>query len=464
MSPNPSRVGVALLATGTLAVMATAAAVRAGTVTPHPAVQTRTVAPRQQFRWPTAGIPTPVFAGGGSASSFLWRAWGDNFGVPIDQPAPPSKPNDEIFYAGTSEGSGIRYLLDQAFDNQQTPGNNPAYTDTTNGRNFTWPYPNSQQTPAPPDFVSGGSPLSNSTLAQYASLDQTKRGAAIVTQVAATGEALAFNLGPNSILGSRTFQLSRKTYCGIITGNIVDWSNSAVSNDNGGPVVSASTPIEVVYRTDSSGQSFILTEHIANVCGPTGFPYTGGVSTTFVPPSPNPPGATYVGVSGTSSELKEIVAPKSQPGAFGYLSPSYVKPFNPSGAPAAVLANKNGAYVALSVASVEAAITSGPYAKPPSGYPVVTNAYIPNPKGDLSYPIDGFIWVYTYTCYPNTNPDVTPMQSFFKAVLALAQGGPTAYDTIANNQGFAQLGTTAKGTSLRKLGKIKTINPSSNCT
>jgi len=463
MLTNPKRAAFAVAALGTLAVVGSATLGSAAVVPARPGQAVRP-ASRLAHPPPSGSTPTPIYAGGGSAAAIVWRAWGDNYGVPLGQPAPVSKPNVEELYASSNEGSAVRYLLDQAFDNQTTPSNTPAYTDTTNGRNFTWVYPNAQATPAPPDFTSGGSPLSNATITEYDSLDQATRGNAIATQVLATGEALAYNLGPNSVLGSRSLQLSRKTYCGILTGNITDWSDSHVANDNGGAVVSASTPIEVVYRTDTAGQSFLVTENIATVCAATGYAWTGGVSTTFTPPAPPPAGSTFVGESGNSSEEKEILAPKTQPGALGYLSPSYVQPQLPTGPPAAVLGNKTGAFVALTSASIQAAVAGGPYAKPPSGYPVVTDGYIPNPKAKTGYPIVGFIWAYFYTCYPNTNPDITPLKAFFKAALALdGKTGPTAYDTIAVNNTFAPLGSSAKTVSLVKIGKIKLINPGASC-
>jgi ABC-type phosphate transport system substrate-binding protein len=418
-----------------------------------------------QLRRPSASqTPTPIFAGGGSAAALLWRAWGDNYGVPVGQPAPPSKPNVEELFASSNEGAGVRYILNQAFDTQNTPSNSPPYTDTTNGRNFTWPYPNVQSTPAPPDFTAGGSPFSQALLSQYATLDQKTRGPLLEAQIVGTSEALAYNLGPNSTLGSKLLTLSRKSYCGIFTGLITDWDNAQVTADNGGhAVVSASTPIELVYRTDYAGQTFITTLHLNAVCAAAGYPYSGGVTGTFTPPASPPAGSVFVGVSGSSAEEKEVLAPTQAPGALGYLSASFVQPTNPTGPPASNLINKAKGVVSLTVPATLAAIKNGPYVKAPSGYPTVKDAYLADPKGKLSYPITGFIWSYTYTCYPTTNPDVPAMKAFFAAALAIARGNPTAYDTIATNQGFAPLTIATKGTSLRKFLQIRTIKPGGSC-
>ncbi len=464
MSRSPGRALAIVAAAGVLAVLSSATVERAAAASP------RQIRPQQEFRPPISRLPsasqtpTPIFAGGGSAAALVWRAWGDNYGVPVGQPAPPSKPNVEELFASSNEGAAVRYILNQAFDTQNTPASNPPYTDTTNGRNFTWPYPNAQSTPAPPDFTAGGSPFSQTLLSQYSSLDQATRGPLVVAQVLGTGEGLAYNLGPNSTLGSNLLTLSRKSYCGIFTGLITDWDNAQITADNHGKaVVSASTPIELVYRTDYAGQTFITTLHLNAVCAAAGYPYTGGVTATFQPPSSPPAGSVFVGVSGSTNEEKEVLTPTQAPGALGYLSSSYVQPQNPTGPPASNLINKAKAVVSLSVASTQAAIKNGPYVKAPSGYPTVKDAYLADPKGKASYPITGVIWAYTYTCYPSTNPDVAALKAFFAAALAIARGNPTAYDTLAINQGFAPLGTAAKGTSLRKFLQIRTIKPGGSC-
>ena len=78
----------------------------------------------------TAPTPTPIFAGGGSVPATMLRNWGDTYGVPIQQPALPSRPNVELLYASSSGGSGQRYFLNQAFDLVSAIAAKPLYTDT----------------------------------------------------------------------------------------------------------------------------------------------------------------------------------------------------------------------------------------------------------------------------------------------------------------------------------------------
>ena len=214
----------------------------------------------------TSGLPTPIFAGGGSVPALVLRNWGNLFGVTPGQPVNPSKRNVEMLFASTNGPAGERYLIDQAFDSMDTPAGNPQYMDTSNGRNWTFPYPNTMSAPAPPDYVVG-SPLSNAQTMQYGYQTFPTRGPAEQEPLVYSAIALPYNLGPYSMLGSRTFKLSRKSYCGIYTGVIIDWMDSQITADNGGmPVVSVSTPIDAVYRADSAGTTFIFTTHLNYVC------------------------------------------------------------------------------------------------------------------------------------------------------------------------------------------------------
>jgi phosphate transport system substrate-binding protein len=410
-------------------------------------------------------LPTPIFAGGGSVPATMLRNWGNLFGVTPGQPAQPSKANVEMLFASTNGPAGERYLINQAFDAVNTPAASPAYTDTTNRRDWTFPYPNATSAPTSPDYVIG-SPLSIALQTQYNSQTLSQRGKAIQLPIVEAGIALAYNLGPNASLGSRTsLLLSRKSYCGIYTGTITDWSDAQVTADNGGtPVVSAPTPIDAVYRADSAGSTFILTTHFNAVCAKAGVPYGQGVSETFALPNPVPPNANFVGATGNTALINDVLHPaNSAHGAVGYTGPSTIQQNNPNDPPAAALINRHGVANLPTVTAVKEAFALGPYTGPPPGWPVRPHTYVPDPKGRGAYPISGLIFMLFYHCFPAGDPDVPAMQAFFDAAMAPQVSGLTPYDTIAEAAGLAELTNLRKKTVRVAMMNIKLVPPMGTC-
>ncbi len=64
--------------------------------------------------------------------------------------------------------------------------------------------------------------------------------------------------------------------CGIFSGKITNWSTIAAEKYNKGKGIAAGT-IQVVYRSDSAATTFILTEHLSQVCT------SANSNVTFVP-------------------------------------------------------------------------------------------------------------------------------------------------------------------------------------
>jgi ABC-type phosphate transport system substrate-binding protein len=230
------------------------------------------------------------------------------------------------------------------------------------------------------------------------------------------------------------------------------------------PVVSAPTPIDAVYRADSAGSTFILTTHFNAVCDPAGYPYSQGVTETFNLPNPLPPLANFVGATGNTALINDVLTPaNSTHGAVGYTGPSSVKPISPNGPPAAALINARGVANLPTIPAVKEAFLKGPYTGPPPGWPARAHTYVPDPKGKGSYPIVGLIFMLFYHCFPNTNPDIPAMQGFFGAALAPQTSGLTAYDTLAEAAGLAELTNTRKMAALNALANIKIIPASGKC-
>ncbi|HWU56448.1 MAG TPA: substrate-binding domain-containing protein, partial [Rhizomicrobium sp.] len=74
--------------------------------------------------------------------------------------------------------------------------------------------------------------------------------------------------------GSSGVYLSTNTLCGIFTGVITDWSDAAITTDNKN-VQLGSGPISVVYRSDSSGSTFLFSNALIHQCGSQSAPRAG---------------------------------------------------------------------------------------------------------------------------------------------------------------------------------------------
>lgn len=120
-----------------------------------------------------------------------------------------------------------------------------------------------------------------------------------------------FNLKYARSDGSGGLRLSPATYCKIFNGQITNWNDSALQNDNGGQPLydpndpdkgSWSVPLQIVGRSDSSGATSILSRHLANVCASlSGNQYTTGSSTlpaTLQGPTYSTSNPNYPPVSG----------------------------------------------------------------------------------------------------------------------------------------------------------------------
>src|SRR5215510_5420007 len=148
---------------------------------------------------------------------------------------------------------------------------------------------------------------------------------------------LAYNLQ-----GVDSLKLSRKAYSGIFLGKIKRWNDPAIAKANAGAKL-PDLPINVVVRADSSGTSFVFSQHLSAVN--KDFETSVGANTM-----PNWP-------SGTKSKGNEGVTASimTTPGSIGYIEYGYAKSQK---IPFATLENKSGKFVEASTASGQAALSS----------------------------------------------------------------------------------------------------------
>ncbi|HEY4349941.1 MAG TPA: substrate-binding domain-containing protein, partial [Paraburkholderia sp.] len=218
----------------------------------------------------------------------------------------------------------------------------------------------------------------------------------------ATGPAL-----PNST--TPTVALNDADLCGIFSGNFTNW-NQVTNPDNGSKYPAAA--ITVVYRSDNSGTTDLLTAHLAKVCPAAGtstitFTETQGFASLF--PSSTPP-STFKSASGSSGVAALLGTLKSAgTAAVGYLSPDWA---NTSLAPSSASAAANQ----LAVASLRNATTNtdvvptfaqataavGTFAAPTGTALASPAAWVPNASNPTTgYPISGTSQIIVSQCYAN---------------------------------------------------------------
>src|SRR5262245_12608232 len=187
---------------------------------------------------------------------------------------------------------------------------------------------------------------------------------------------LAYNL-PDV---STPLKLSRKAYTEIFLGKITKWNDPAIASANPG-VKLPDTNVTVVRRADSSGTTFVFTQHLSAVSPE----WEKGPGTSKAPNWPAGVGAK--GNEGVTSTIQQT------PGSIGYVEFSYAKL---SKLPMAALENKSGAFVEASTASGQAALAAGQL-------PENLRLFLPDPEGKEAYPVVTYTWLLAYRKYDNPN-------------------------------------------------------------
>lgn len=186
---------------------------------------------------------------------------------------------------------------------------------------------------------------------------------------------LAYNL-PG---GPAELKLSREAYPKIFLGEITKWNDPLIAKANPGATL-PDLAITVARRADSSGTTFVFTQHLSTVSdawkkGP-------GTGTTVNWPSSD----------------KIIAAPKNDgvaatikqtPGSIGYIEYGFAEMAKLS---TASLENKAGKFVKPTIESGQAALAG--VEMPPN-----LRAWIPDPAGEAAYPIVTYTWMVFYKKY-----------------------------------------------------------------
>ncbi len=204
-----------------------------------------------------------------------------------------------------------------------------------------------------------------------AQMEQVKGGALVLPMTA--GEiVLAYNLP-----GVSELRLPRAVYPAIFAGEITRWNDPAIVAANPG-VALPDLPITVVRRSDSSGTTFVFTQHLSAIS--PAFKEKVGSGTTVQWPAQS----TFIGAPRNDGITATVM---QTPGAIGYIEYGYAKLTK---TPFAVLENKSGKFITAGDAAGQAALASAEF----QGNDL--RVWVTDPANPDAYPIATFTWMLFY--------------------------------------------------------------------
>jgi phosphate transport system substrate-binding protein len=223
---------------------------------------------------------------------------------------------------------------------------------------------------------------------------------------------------------SAPLRLSRAAYAGIFLGKITKWNDPAIAAANPG-VKLPDLPIAVVHRADSSGTTFVFTQHLSA----TSPDWKSGPGTSKAPNWP-----TGVGAKGNEGVTSSIA---QTPGAIGYVEFGYAKL---SKLPMAMLENKSGTFVEASTASAQAALAG-------AALPENLRLFLPDPDGQAAYPIVTYTWLLAYRKYDNEKT-AAALKDVVKYCLSEGQ-------KVSEEMGYVPLPQTVVDANLKALENVR---------
>ncbi|MFL6138629.1 MAG: phosphate ABC transporter substrate-binding protein PstS [Frankiaceae bacterium] len=199
---------------------------------------------------------------------------------------------------------------------------------------------------------------------------------AIHVPVSAGGVGVTWNLP-----GVTDLQFSPDTLAGIFQGTIKAWNDPQIKADNSGANL-PSTPITVVYRSDSSGTTAVFTSFLTATSSKWKL---GGDKTVNWP-------------TGQGAEKNQGVsaAVAQTPGGITYTEQAFATQHQ---LPLGKIKSNSGSYVALTTASVTAGVADAKFAG--SGNNLVYESNFKTTKSD-AYPISSYTYAIVCSAYPSS--------------------------------------------------------------
>ncbi|BCL35167.1 phosphate ABC transporter substrate-binding protein PstS [Nostoc sp. MS1] len=203
-----------------------------------------------------------------------------------------------------------------------------------------------------------------------AEIGKVKNGV-ILVPTAGGAVSVVYNLP-----GVNNLRLSRATLPAIFAGQITEWNDPKIKADNPG-VNLPNQPIRFAVRADSSGTTFIFTNHLSSVS-----PYfKGRIGANTAPKWTLPNVLKGKGNPGVAALVART------PGSIGYVEYAYAAKNNLR---SAQIQNKKGEFVAPSLQTANSALSTVSF---PDNYRV----FVGDPS--QGYPIVGLTWMMVYKQY-----------------------------------------------------------------
>lgn len=210
---------------------------------------------------------------------------------------------------------------------------------------------------------------------------------------------LTYNLKDAEGKPIANLKLPRAAYAGIFLGDVKVWNDKLIADANPG-VNLPEKPISVVYRADSSGTTYVFTQHLSAISEK----WKAGPGTNKSVKWPVGSGANKNdGVAG---------GVKQNEGAIGYVEYGFA--FKTTGVSMARLENKAGKYPEANLDTAAVALASVP------AMPADLRVWLPDPEGEGAYPIVSYTWILAR----RQNADaaqVKPLKDFLKWCLTDGQ-------------------------------------------
>ncbi|GAB7523314.1 substrate-binding domain-containing protein [Paraburkholderia sp. 2C] len=276
------------------------------------------------------------------------------------------------------------------------------------------------------DFANSDAPLSSAQVSAYKNALGTTNGPLIQIPYIVTPITIPLVNAPAGtgpvLNGAATVALNDDDLCGIFSGKITSWTG--VTNPDTGAAYTSGGPITVIFRSDASGTTDLLTAHLAAVCNTNNTAvgvtfretqHFAGTPTSAVADAIFPSGApsnfsSASGSGGVAALLATFKAPNTA-AAVAYLSPDWT---NTALAPLSAQAQANQLAVASvrnGNADVLPTFTNASTAVGQGTLPTdVTDPtqWVPHAAAPTTgYPISGTSQIIVSQCYQTTGSSPT---------------------------------------------------------
>ncbi|HVR45358.1 MAG TPA: substrate-binding domain-containing protein [Candidatus Binatia bacterium] len=284
--------------------------------------------------------PNDLHAGGATFPAYAYNLASQPAGLYNQPQAPPGQ--GSLFYSVPTKGTIFYCLTGSGYGRAEFTTNNGTATTACAPLGASPTGFGGRQDPL--DFVGSDVALKSSEYTTYkANRESGTKTWGEPFEFPTIGGPIVFGFRPQDFAVSQ-IKLSQWTYCAIVNGTISDWNDGAITQDNGGSVTGGSSQtITFYFRSDSSGTSFLFTNHLNTACNitfkppynkaPYGGPsrsaaWTFGVNSVWPGPgSSGDPNPRFIGESGNPGVLAAI---QTTPFGTGYVEGAYAASANPA--------------------------------------------------------------------------------------------------------------------------------------